>query len=260
MGERTSYTPGTFSWTDLSTTDQDGAKAFYGALFGWTADDMPADDQGTTYSMMSVDGRTVAAIAPQPQSVADAGAPPAWNSYVTVESVDAVAARAAELGATVAMPPFDVFDAGRMTGIVDPQGAFVLMWEPKGHIGAALVNAPGAMVWNELATDDVDASKSFYGDLLGWRISPAEQSPTPYWGIENAGHSNGGLREATPPGTPPHWLVYFGVDDLDAAMAKVTELGGTVHAGPIDVQIARIAVVADPQGATFAIYDGQLDP
>ena len=100
MGERTNYTPGTFSWTDLSTTDQAAAKRFYGELFGWQANDMPAGE-GVVYSMMSIDGNYVAAIAPQPEQQRQAGAPPIWNSYITVDSADAALAKATELGATV---------------------------------------------------------------------------------------------------------------------------------------------------------------
>ena len=74
MGERTAYTPGTFSWTDLTTTDQDGAKAFYTELFGWEADDNPVGE-GMVYSMMIVGGKPVAAISPQPQQQREMGAP-----------------------------------------------------------------------------------------------------------------------------------------------------------------------------------------
>jgi uncharacterized protein len=257
MGERTHHAPGTFSWVDLSTTDQDAAKDFYGSLFGWEADDMPAGE-GVVYSMMRVGGRDVAAISPQPDMQRDAGAPPAWNSYVTVASADETAARAGELGGTVHAPPFDVFDAGRMAVIQDPQGAFFMVWEPKDSIGAGLVNAPGALVWNELAAADLDGSSAFYSGLFGWSIAPFPDSPQLYLTIRNGERSNGGMREATPPGVPPHWLVYFGVDDLDAATERVRELGGSVHAGPIDIQMARIAIVADPQGALFALYDGVM--
>ena len=171
MGERTQYAPGTFSWTDLTTTDQDAAKAFYGSLFGWTADDRPVGD-GMVYSMMQLGGREVAAISPQPQMLRDAGAPPTWNSYITVESADASADRAQELGATLLSPPFDVFDAGRMAVIQDPQGAAFEIWEPRESIGAGLVNAPGALSWNELASPDLDASSAFYSALFGWTIEP----------------------------------------------------------------------------------------
>ena len=82
--------------------------------------------------------------------------PPLWNSYVSVDSADAVAERASELGATVHAPPFDVMSVGRMAVIQDPQGAFFMLWEPREHVGAALVNAPGALVWNELQSPDLD--------------------------------------------------------------------------------------------------------
>ena len=259
MGERTQHTPGTFSWTDLTTTDQDAAKAFYTPLFGWEADDRPVGE-GVVYSMMLKDGKAVAAISPQPQQQRDAGAPPMWNSYVTVESADDALARAAELGATVHAPAFDVMDAGRMGVVQDPQGAYFLVWQPNQNNGAQLVNAPGALCWNELASPDMDGSSDFYGALFGWQTEPFEGSEQPYLVIQNQGRGNGGIREVTPPGTPPHWLVYFATEHLDAALAQVGELGGATLAGPIAMSIARIAVVRDPQGAVFALYDGELEP
>ncbi len=259
MGERSEYTPGTFCWADLTTTDQEAAKSFYGELLGWSAQDNPVGE-GTYYSIMSRDGKNVAAIAPQPDAQREAGVPPVWNSYVTVTDADAVANRAKELGANVHAPPFDVMQAGRMAVIQDPQGAFFMIWQPRQMPGAALVNAPGAVVWNELGSPDLDASSAFYSDLFGWTVAPFEGSPEPYLSIKNGEANNGGMRTLPSPGPPPHWLVYFGTDDLDAAISKLAELGGTMHAGPIDIQIARIAVVADPQGAMFALYDGQLEP
>ena len=182
-----------------------------------------------------------------------------WNSYVWVDSADQAAERAGELGATVHAPPFDVMEAGRMAVIQDLQGAFFMVWQPGQHRGAALVNAPGALCWNELATPAMDASASFYGDLFGWQTSPFEQSPTPYLVIQNDGRGNGGIREATEPGPPPHWLVYFATADLESARAKLGELGGTEHAGPIDIGIAKIGIVQDPQGAAFALYAGEFE-
>jgi len=259
MGERTQYTPGTFSWTDLTTTDQDAAKAFYSGLFDWAAEDLPVGD-GVYYSMQRVDGKNVAAISAQPQPQREAGVPPMWNSYITVENVDAAADRATELGATLHAPPFDVMDAGRMAVVQDPQGAFFMLWQAKENIGAALVNAPGALSWNELSSPDVDGSKSFYSSMFDWSIEPFEGSPQPYWSIKNGDRNNGGIRELDSPGPPPHWLVYFAIDDIDQGLAKVEQLGGTKHVGPIDIGIAKIAVVADPQGAIFALYAGQLEP
>jgi hypothetical protein len=260
MGQRTHYTPGTFSWTDLNTTDQEAAKAFYAELFGWDYEDMPVGD-GIYYTMAAIDGRHVAAISLQPQQQRDAGAPPAWNSYITVDSADATLAKAKALGATVHAEAFDVMEAGRMGVVQDPQGAYFLVWEAKGNIGAGLVNAPGALSWNELGSPDLDGSAKFYGELLGWSTTPMEGGDLPYLVIMNSDeHSNGGIRPPIPPGTPPFWLVYFATDDIDAALAKVSELGGTVFGGVTDIGIAKIGVAQDPQGAVFALYDGRLDP
>jgi predicted enzyme related to lactoylglutathione lyase len=259
MGERSKYTPGTFCWADLTTPDQAGAKAFYSGLFGWEAQDTPVGD-GVFYSRQLLDGKDVAAIAPQPEQQRAAGVPPVWNSYVSVDSADAAVERAKELGGSVHAPAFDVMEAGRMAVLQDPQGAFFMVWQPGQHFGAALVNAPGALVWNELSSPDLDASAAFYGSLFGWTVAPFEGSPEPYMSIKNGEANNGGMRDLTPPGMPPNWLVYFGTENLDDALAKVDELGGATMAGPIDIQIAKIAVVKDPQGAMFALYAGELEP
>ena len=258
MAERTKYSPGTFSWTDLATTDQDGAKQFYGQLFGWSVVDFPIDEN-TTYSMMQIDGKDVAAISPQPEQQRDAGVPPLWNSYVTVDSADAAADRAQKLGATVHSPAFDVMDVGRMAVIQDPQGAHFMVWEPKQHIGASLVNAPGALTWNELASVDPEASADFYRELFGWKTEPFEGTPMKYLGIQNSdGHGNGGIR-STMENEPTYWLVYFGTADIDGDAAKAAELGATVLAPPMDIGVGKIAVLQDPQGAVFALYAGQFD-
>ena len=122
MPERTSYAQGTPNWVDLPTSDQAAAKAFYAGLFGWTYDDQPMGE-GQVYSMAVLGGHQVAAISSQPPEMAAAGAPPMWNTYLAVDSVDdATAARAAELGGSVIVPPFDT-PVGRIAVLSDPQGA-----------------------------------------------------------------------------------------------------------------------------------------
>jgi hypothetical protein len=259
MGQRTKYTPGTFCWTDLTTTDQDAAKAFYGELFGWQPTDYPVSE-GVVYSMMSLGGKDVAAISPQPEQQRDAGVPPTWNSYITVESADAALEQAKALGATVHAPAFDVMDAGRMGVVQDPQGAFFLVWEPKDHVGAGLVNARGALSWNELASPDLNAAPGFYSELFGWKVEPFEGSEMPYLTIQNSeGWPNGGMRPATEQ-EPSYWLVYFGSEDIDADFAKVSPLGGNELMKPMDIGVGKVAVVQDPQGAVFALYAGDFQP
>ncbi|MBV9197467.1 MAG: VOC family protein [Solirubrobacterales bacterium] len=258
MGERTEYQHGTFSWSDLATTDQEAAKVFYCDLFGWETVDFPVGD-GITYTMARLDGKDVAAISPQPQQQRDAGAPPAWQTYITVDSADRALARAGELGATIHAPAFDVMDQGRMGVAQDPQGAYLAVWEPKAHIGARLVNAPGALSWNELATPDLEAASRFYGELFGWTFEAMEGMEMPYRVIRKRdGSSNGGMRPTTE-NEPPYWLVYFGTDNIDKAMATAGEHGGTALMGPMDIGAGKIAAIQDPQGAVFALFAGNFD-
>ena len=254
MGERESYAPGTISWVELVTSDAGAAKAFYGALLGWDFDDQPAGE--AIYTMASRDGREVAGLFADPQQ------PPHWNNYVTVSSADEAAEKAASLGATVVAPAFDVLDAGRMAVIEDPTGAFIALWQAGRHPGARLVNAPGALAWNDLTTRDLDAAKRFYGDWLGWTFEEMPDSGG-YHVIRNGERSNGGMSPFRPgmgDGLPSHWMPYFGIEDIDASIARIPELGGQVLAGRLDLPAGSIAVFADPQGAVFALLSsGEYD-
>jgi len=257
MGERTSHAPGTFSWTDLSTSDPPGAKTFYGELFGWEAEDMPG--AAGTYTMFRLDGKDVAACFGQ-----DDGPPPHWNSYVTVEDVDSSASRTATLGGTVMMEPRDVEGVGRMAVIADPAGAPLALWEPRGHIGAGVVNVPGALCWNDLGTTDVDSATAFYGELFVWSYEQRmDDDPLRYTRIRNGDSENGSihLQGDDERGTPPSWIVYFAAADLDSTNSKLTELGGRVIVEPLEVPAGgRVSVATDPQGAAFGLFDGPLDP
>jgi predicted enzyme related to lactoylglutathione lyase len=182
--------------------------------------------------------------------------PAHWSSYVSVEDVEAVATRARELGATVVADPFDVSDSGRMAVLRDPAGAHVHLWQAGRHIGAGRVNEPGCMVWNELASPDVEASAEFYRQLLGWE---AEVDATGYATLRAGGAPNGGIRPLQGEESPS-WLVYFSTASCEEAVAHVRESGGGVIAGPLEATVGRIAVVRDPQGAILALYEGDVDP
>jgi uncharacterized protein len=254
MGERTSHTPGTFSWTDLATTDPDAAKRFYGELFGWEYDDQPIPEGGT-YTMVRKDGKEVAGL-----SQAMEGMPTAWNSYVTVESADSAAARASEVGGTLMGEPFDVMDAGRMALVQDPTGAVLAVWEPHGSIGATLVNGPGLLSLTQLNTSDPQKAEEFYSALFGWRFESVGSDDSPYWAIYNGDRVNAGMMPLPPGGgAPPHWLVYFGSESVDDDAGRIGELGGQVMLAPMDVPGGRIVVAADPQGAVFALFSGRFD-
>src|ERR1700679_515233 len=126
------HKPGSFSWIELATTDQDAAKAFYTTLFDWTLIDTPMGP-GDFYTMFSLNGRTAAAGYTIRQDELAMGIPPHWNLYISVENADDSAKRAAELGGKVLAPPFDVNTYGRMDVIQDPQGAVFSIWQNKEH-------------------------------------------------------------------------------------------------------------------------------
>jgi predicted enzyme related to lactoylglutathione lyase len=261
VGERTGYEAGTFSWVDLSTTDPDRAKPFYAGLFGWEFEDMPAGE-GMTYTFCRLDGKDACALSAQMDQEREQGVPPHWNSYVTVPDLDARTQRVAELGGNVVMPPFGVLDAGRMALAADPTGAFFMMWEPKSHIGAAVVNVPGAFTWNELGTTDTETAKRFYADLFGWTYDEIDMDGQGTYSIvQNGERRNGGIRAQTPQeqGVPPNWLVYFGAASVEESAAQAKELNGNVLVPTMRVPAGAFSVVADPQGAVFGLFEGEFD-
>jgi predicted enzyme related to lactoylglutathione lyase len=254
MPQRTSYSQGTPCWVDLQTTDPDGARSFYSDLFGWKYDDQPMGD-GQVYSMALKDGGQVAAISGQSPEMLAAGTPPMWNTYLAVDDVDASTAKVAQAGGTVGMEPFDVFEAGRMSFVLDPAGAPVAFWQAVNHIGATVVNEHGTLIWNELTVPDPAGTARFYEQVLGVTAKTQDfGSGTEYTTLDVDGRSVAGADTPGMEGVPPHWHVYFGVDDVAASAAQVTVLGGTVLAGPMDTPVGPMATVRDPQGAVFSLF------
>jgi hypothetical protein len=255
MSVVTKYEPGTPCWIELATTDVDAAKTFYAAVFGW--DYNVGDEETGFYTMPQLQGRDVAGMMAQGDEERAQGVPPMWRSYVSVESADATSAKVAELGGTVLAPPFDVMDFGRMGIFLDPEGAFIAAWESKSHIGSGIVNEPGAFGWSELATRDPAKAKAFYTALFGWTARDTDPSTGMQYTEWLVGErSVAGMLPMTPEmgGMPPSWTVYFNVEDCDAAVKRVTENGGALFFGPQDIpSVGRFAVVADPQGAVFAV-------
>ena len=251
MPERDGYPHGVPSWIDLGTTDVDGAKAFYTGLFGWEATDMPTGQDDMVYTVFSKGGKRVAGCGPIPSTMPQVAF---WNSYVNVDSVDDAVAKAEVAGGTVLMPPMDVMDQGRMAFILDAANAAIGFWQPGVHTGAQVVNEHGALIWNELMTDDVEGSKAFYAATVGWDEETEQMENGPVYTSFKVGDAYvAGMMEKTPDMQfPNYWNVYFHVDDVDAAFARVQELGGN-GMQPFDSPVGRMCVVFDPQGANFSM-------
>jgi predicted enzyme related to lactoylglutathione lyase len=149
----------------------------------------------------------------------------------------------------------DVMDVGRMAVFADPVGAVFGVWQPGAHKGAALVNEPNTLCWNELITTDVEKSKAFYGAVFGWGAMTHE-GDTPYTEWQLGGRSIGGLMlkpPMMPADVPPYWNVVFAVRDLDDAMSTIQKLGGALPAGRIDTPAGPVAPAIDPTGAPFTV-------
>jgi predicted enzyme related to lactoylglutathione lyase len=254
MSERTSYTPGTPCWVELGTPDVEAAATFYGALFGWEIPELPNSAELGGYRRAKKGGKDVAGVAPLMQE----GQPPAWSTYVSVADADATTAAIREAGGSVHVEPMDVVGLGKMAVYADSTGAHFGIWEPGTFAGAELVNEHGAFGWNELGTRDTAGAKEFYGAVFGWGYADEGSERVGTYTVWKAGEAMvGGMLDidaaGIPAEVPPHWLVYFTVEDTDAAVEKVKSGGGDVRMEPIDIPVGRFAVVADQFGAVFAV-------
>lgn len=253
MSERTSYTPGTPCWVDLATPDVEAAARFYGALFGWEVPELPNSAEMGGYRRAKKNGKDLAGVYP----LMEEGQHPAWATYVSVEDAAATAAVIGENGGSTIVAPMDI-GMGHMAVFADPAGAVFGLWQPGSFVGAELVNESGTFGWNELGTRDVDGAKDFYGKVFGWGHQQEESERAGTYTVWTVGEAMvAGMIDidalGLPPEVPPNWLVYFGVEDADAAVETVKANGGDVRMGPIDIPIGRFAVVADPAGAVFAM-------
>ncbi|MGH7527661.1 MAG: VOC family protein [Gemmatimonadales bacterium] len=249
------HAPGMFCWAELGTTDSAAGKRFYTGLFGWSFKDTPMGPDAY-YTMFEIEGKPVAGLYQQDSQQQAQEVPPSWLAYISVESADRMAERTRELGGTVTMEPFDVFDVGRMMLIQDPTGAVVALWEPRSHIGAGVVGEPNTLCWNELSTNDVELAGRFYKDLLGWQPESQQMGGSRYTYFRNGDRMSAGMMQIAPEWgpVPPRWLTYFAVEDCDGKVAKAQSLGAHVPVPPADVpDVGRFAILEDPQEAMFAI-------
>jgi hypothetical protein len=180
-----------------------------------------------------------------------------------VSDADETVEKAKAAGATILNGPFDVPNAGRMAVIKDPTDAVFAIWQPREHKGGGIFNVPNSLTWNELATRDTARAGEFYSNVFGWTRESLPESPIQYTIFKNGNRGNGGMYQITPEmgRIPPHWLAYFAVDDCDAKVQKVTELGGSVMKPAEDIPgVGRFAILHDPQGAAFAIIKLENPP
>jgi predicted enzyme related to lactoylglutathione lyase len=239
---------GKFVWHEQVSPDPERAQEFYTQLFGWSTEAFKPGD--ADYTMISSGGQSHGGFS----KALEGAPPPHWLSHVLVEKLEDTIERAKSAGGRLAAGPFEMGEVGRIAIIADPQDAFISAYQP-----AREVPAPeGVFVWDELGTSDVDGAQRFYEEVFGWTTS--DMGPD-YGGyrIFNRGDTGiAGLMALPDESIPPHWQPYVAVQDPDATAAKAADLGGSTLMEPMDVpEVGRIAVLRDPQGATFGIIKPQ---
>lgn len=249
--EMTNYEPGTPCWVDIGVPDMDAAVAFYGGLFGWSFDE--PDEATGGYRQARLRGSSVAGFGPQMNP-----GPPVWATYVSVSDAEATQEAIEGAGGETIVGVMEVMDFGRMGVYADDAGAVISTWQAGTHPGCQLVNEPGALCWNELTTREPGGAKAFYSGVFGWTAHDNEMPDGMIYtewhlGERTIGGMMAMIGDEWPPELPNHWMVYFAVEDTDAACATVAELGGEVPVPPFDTPAGRIAVVNDTAGAHFSL-------
>lgn len=252
MPQKTEYAPGLPAWVDLATPDPAAAGTFYGQLFGWKAEPVADDDSAGGYTMLTLDGRNVGALAPLHQP----GQPTAWTTHIATDDVDKTVEIAQSAGGTVITPAMDVFTSGRLAVIADPTGAAIALWQAGDHHGADVVDEPGAFAWAELNSRDTAAAERFYTEVFGWTAETSSMGEMAYTEFKLGDTSVAGMMAINPQmpaEIPSYWMPYFAVTDPDKTAREAAALGAKTMVEPQDFPGGRFSILTDPQGAMFGV-------
>jgi predicted enzyme related to lactoylglutathione lyase len=254
--ENMSKNIGKFIWYDVMTTDTKAAESFYRSVIGWTAKDSGVPDR--SYTLFSAGPTMVAGLMPIPVDARATGVPPCWTGSVAVDDVDAFAARVKTAGGSIRRPPEDIPGVGRFAVAADPHGAVFILFQPSSdeEPASAAPRTPGHIGWHELYAGNLDAAWAFYAGLFHWTKGEAmDMGPMGIYQLFSIGGVPVGGMMTKPPQVPaPFWAYYFNVEGADAAVARVTQGGGKIANGPMQVPGGSwIVQCFDPQGAFFSI-------
>lgn len=239
-------------WIDLMTSDTDRARTFYSQLFGWTAEE-PNEEFGG-YFNFTKDGTLVAGCMTRQPGM---DMPDVWSVYLATDDARKTVDAAVAEGGKVIIDAMPVGEFGIMAVVEDSANAVIGLWQPGQHKGFGVYGESGTPSWFQLNTRGYDSAVGFYRNVFGWDTHVLSDTPEfRYTSLGEGDDALAGIMDATsllPEGVPAHWTVYFGVDDTDAALAKIAELGGTVVRPAEDTPYGRLAAATDPTGAQFSL-------
>ena len=251
MPEMDGFKDGLPSWADLVSPDPDESASFYGELLG--VETTEADEEMGGYRMFLQGDHPVAGLMQTQENQ-----PPSWTTYINVSDADEVTDKVKDAGGDVMLDPMDVRQYGRLAVFSDPTGAVFGVWQPGENKGAGLVSEPGSVAWHQVNTRDPEKALEFYSSVFGWESDKVDTGGADYWQLTSEGTNVGGLfkmGDDFPEDVPAHWIVYWAVEDADAATEKARENGASVRAEPFDNEAGRFAVLQDPHGAAFALIN-----
>lgn len=239
-------------WVELTTSDTERSRKFYSQLFGWVAEE-PVEEFGG-YFNFTKDGTPVAGcMASQPGS----GMPAVWSVYLATDDAGKTLEAATANGGQVLVSAMPVGELGTMGFVADSGGAGIGVWQPGLHQGFTVFGEAGTPSWFELLTRDYQLAVDFYRSVFRWDTHVVSDTPELcYTTLKHGEDWLAGIMDASgflPDGVPAHWSVYFGVDDTDAALATIVDLGGSVLTPAQDTPYGRLASAADPTGVQFKL-------
>ena len=241
-----SYEHGRFVWFELLTKDIDRAVSFYPETLPWRIEQTKMQ-AGPDYWMIQAGEAGVGGVM-SPQG----DVPTAWVSYVSVPDVDAAAKKVVTAGGSTHMDAFNAPGVGRMQPVSDAQGGMFCLF--KGETGdPPRVDGPGSLHWNELWTQDPEASLAFYEKVLGYTHEEMTMPNGKYYIFKDGDQMRAGMLQAPSSDIPTMWLQYITVDDCDATLARAKKNGATVIAEPMDAEPGRFAILRDPLGGMIGV-------
>jgi len=251
-------TKGRFVWHELMTPDPDAAKTFYGKVVGWKTSEMEGAPMKYSFWLAGDTPDTmIGGLMELTKEASDMGAPPAWLAYIEVPDADAAVEHTVKSGGKVILPAQTMEGAGRFAILQDPQGVTFAVITSAKPLGPENDPAPREFSWHELTTTDLPAAIDFYQQLFGWeKKSEFDMGDMGlYYMFGRDRFTYGGMMKKPAEAPGVYWLHYARVDSADAAAERAKEAGGNIIVGPMEVPGGdRIAVIVDPQGATFAVH------
>jgi len=242
-------------WIDLYSSDTDKATEFYGRLFGWTTESAGPEFGG--YFTFLKDGKHVGGCM---GNDGQEGHPDAWTVHLLTDDIERTVEAVVANGGQVHVAPMDVAENGRFAMVGDPGQAAVGVWQPGAVKGFELRSEVGTAAWFELHTRDYATCVDFYRDVFGWDTHTMSDTPEFRYTTQGEGEDAlAGIMDGTahmPQGTPAAWSIYFKVEDVDAALEQVVELGGKIERPAEDTPWGRLAAVTDPTGTRLKLIGG----